>query len=138
MIADFVIVGAGSAGCALAHRLGEAGHSVIVIEYGGSDAGPFIQMPAALSYPMNMARYDWGFESEPEPNLGGRRLVCPRGKVIGGSSSINGMVYVRGQPWARTVGPSPMCCHISSGWSAGMTAGTVATRHGAARTARST
>ncbi len=96
MIADFVIVGAGSAGCALAYRLGEAGHSVIVIEYGGSDAGPFIQMPAALSYPMNMRRYDWGFESEPEPHLGGRRLVCPRGKVIGGSSSINGMVYVRG------------------------------------------
>jgi choline dehydrogenase len=53
-------------------------------------------MPAALSYPMNMKRYDWGFQSEPEPHLGGRRLACPRGKVIGGSSSINGMVYVRG------------------------------------------
>jgi len=94
--ADFVIVGAGSAGCVLAHRLSEAGASVLVIEYGGSDAGPFIQMPAALSYPMNMGRYDWGFRSEPEPNLGGRRLACPRGKVIGGSSSVNGMVYVRG------------------------------------------
>ncbi|NND20326.1 MAG: choline dehydrogenase [Silicimonas sp.] len=96
MQADYVIVGAGSAGCALAYRLSEAGHSVIVIEYGGTDAGPLIQMPAALSYPMNMARYDWGFWSEPEPHLGNRRLACPRGKVIGGSSSVNGMVYVRG------------------------------------------
>ena len=96
MQADFVIVGAGSAGCAMAYRLSEAGHSVIVIEYGGTDAGPFIQMPAALSYPMNMRRYDWGFLTEPEPQLNNRRLVCPRGKVIGGSSSINGMVYVRG------------------------------------------
>jgi choline dehydrogenase len=96
MEADFVIVGAGSAGCAMADRLSAAGRSVVVIEYGGSDAGPFIQMPGALSYPMNMARYDWGYRTEPEPHLGGRRLACPRGKVIGGSSSINGMVYVRG------------------------------------------
>lgn len=96
MEADFVIVGAGSAGCAMAYRLSEAGSSVLVIEHGGTDAGPFIQMPAALSYPMNMSRYDWGYQSEPEPHLGGRKLVVPRGKVIGGSSSINGMVYVRG------------------------------------------
>ena len=96
MEADYVIVGAGSAGCAMAYRLSEAGRSVLVIEHGGSDWGPLIQMPAALSYPMNMARYDWGYRSEPEPHLGGRRLACPRGKVIGGSSSINGMVYVRG------------------------------------------
>ena len=96
MQADYVIVGAGSAGCAMAYRLSEAGHSVIVIEFGGSDAGPLIQMPGALSYPMNMPRYDWGYWSEPEPHLGGRQLACPRGKVIGGSSSINGMVYVRG------------------------------------------
>ena len=97
MEADFVIVGSGSAGAAMAARLSEDGrHSVLVIEYGGTDAGPFIQMPAALSYPMNMARYDWGFRSEPEPHLGGRQLACPRGKVLGGSSSVNGMVYVRG------------------------------------------
>ncbi|WP_171133508.1 MULTISPECIES: choline dehydrogenase [unclassified Ruegeria] len=96
MEADFVIVGAGSAGCAMAYRLSLAGASVLVIEHGGTDAGPFIQMPAALSYPMNMRRYDWGYLSEPEPHLNNRRLVCPRGKVIGGSSSINGMVYVRG------------------------------------------
>ena len=96
MEADFVIVGAGSAGCAMAYRLAEAGQSVLVIEHGGTDACPFIQMPAALSYPMNMKRYDWGFQSEPEPHLNNRRLAVPRGKVIGGSSSINGMVYVRG------------------------------------------
>lgn len=96
MTPDYVIVGAGSAGCALAYRLVMAGKRVDLIEYGGSDMGPFIQMPAALSYPMNMRRYDWGFSSEPEPHLGGRSLVTPRGKVVGGSSSINGMVFVRG------------------------------------------
>ncbi|WP_294621667.1 choline dehydrogenase [uncultured Roseovarius sp.] len=96
MEADYIIVGAGSAGCAMAYRLSEAGHRVLVLEHGGSDAGPFIQMPGALSYPMNMRRYDWGYQSEPEPHLGNRRLACPRGKVIGGSSSINGMAYVRG------------------------------------------
>ncbi len=96
MQADYVIIGSGSAGSTIAYRLAEAGKRVIVIEQGGSDAGPFIQMPAALSYPMNMGIYDWGFQSEPEPHLGGRQLATPRGKVIGGSSSINGMVYVRG------------------------------------------
>ena len=96
MEADYVIVGAGSAGCAIAYRLAEAGRSVLVVEHGGTDAGPFIQMPGALSYPMSMKMYDWGYESEPEPYLNDRRLACPRGKVIGGSSSINGMCYVRG------------------------------------------
>jgi choline dehydrogenase len=95
--ADYLIVGSGSAGSVLANRLSEdTACSVLVLEHGGTDAGPFIQMPAALSYPMNMKRYDWGYETQPEPALNGRRLVCPRGKVIGGSSSINGMVYVRG------------------------------------------
>ncbi len=97
MEADYVIVGSGSAGSALAYRLSEDGrYSIIVIEFGGTDFGPFIQMPAALSFPMNMTRYDWGFSTEPEPHLGGRMLATPRGKVLGGSSSINGMVYVRG------------------------------------------
>jgi len=97
MEADFVIIGSGSAGSAMAYRLSEDGqHSVIVIEYGGPDIGPLIQMPAALSFPMNMETYDWGFSTEPEPHIGGRSLVTPRGKVVGGSSSINGMVYVRG------------------------------------------
>ena len=96
MNADYVIIGAGSGGSAVAYRLAEAGRSVLVVELGGTDAGPFIQMPGALSYPMNMKRYDWGLSTEPEPHLGGRVLATPRGKVIGGSSSINGMVYVRG------------------------------------------
>ncbi len=96
MEADYIVIGAGSGGCAMTYRLAEAGKSVIVIEHGGWDGGPFIQMPGALSYPMNMKVYDWGYQSEPEPHLGGRRLATPRGKVMGGSSSINGMVYVRG------------------------------------------
>jgi choline dehydrogenase len=96
MEADYVIIGAGSAGSAMAYRLSEAGRSVIVVEHGGSDWGPFINMPAALSYPMGMKRYDWGYVTEPEPHMDNRVMACPRGKVIGGSSSINGMIYVRG------------------------------------------
>jgi choline dehydrogenase-like flavoprotein len=96
---DYVVVGSGSAGAVLAHRLSEDGrHRVLVLEFGGSDRSVFIQMPSALAIPMNSPRYDWGYRTEPEPNLGGRSLHCPRGKVIGGSSSINGMVYVRGNP----------------------------------------
>jgi choline dehydrogenase len=96
---DYVVVGAGSAGCVLANRLSEDGRfSVLLLEYGGSDRSIFIQMPTALSIPMNMPRYNWGYQSEPEPQLGGRRMQTPRGKVLGGSSSINGMVYVRGNP----------------------------------------
>ncbi len=94
---DYVFVGAGSAGCVLADRLTENGrNTVLLLQYGGSDRSPFIQMPAALSIPMNMSRYDWRYHTEPEPGLGGRRLHTPRGKVLGGSSSINGLVYVRG------------------------------------------
>jgi choline dehydrogenase len=94
---DFIIIGSGSAGSVMAARLSEdRRNKVLVLEYGGTDRGPLIQMPSALSYPMNMNLYNWGFETEPEPHLGGRRLVTPRGKVIGGSSSINGRVYVRG------------------------------------------
>jgi len=94
---DFIIVGAGSAGCVLASRLTEdPSCRVLLIEAGGSDRSIFIQMPTALSIPMNMAKYNWSFESEPEPYLNNRRMHCPRGKVLGGSSSINGMVYVRG------------------------------------------
>ena len=96
---DYIIIGAGSAGCVLAGRLTENGRSsVLLLEYGGSDRSIFIQMPAALSIPMNSKAYNWGYRSEPEPHLGGRRIACPRGKVLGGSSSINGMVYVRGHP----------------------------------------
>lgn len=96
---DYIIIGAGSAGCVLADRLSADGRNrVLVLEYGGSDRSIFIQMPSALSIPMNMAKYNWMYESEPEPALKGRRIHCPRGKVLGGSSSINGLVYVRGNP----------------------------------------
>ena len=96
---DYIIVGAGSAGCVLADRLTEDGRSsVLVLEYGGSDRSVFIQMPAALSIPMNSKAYNWGYWSEPEPHLGGTAHRLSRGKVLGGSSSINGMVYVRGHP----------------------------------------
>jgi choline dehydrogenase len=96
---DYIIVGAGSAGCVLASRLSEDGkHSVLVLEHGGSDRSVFIQMPSALSIPMNMPKYNWGYHSEPEPCLDGRRLHCPRGRALGGSSSINGLVYIRGNP----------------------------------------
>ncbi len=94
---DYIIIGAGSAGCVLAHRLSEDPRmSVLLLEFGGSDASPFIQMPSALSIPMNSPKYDWGYHSTPEPELNNRKMHVPRGKVLGGSSSINGMVYVRG------------------------------------------
>ncbi len=94
---DYIIVGAGSAGCILANRLTESGeHRVLLLEKGGSDKHIFIRMPTALSYPMNMDRFTWQFHSQPEPGIDNRVLHCPRGKVLGGSSSINGMVYVRG------------------------------------------
>ena len=96
---DYVVVGAGSAGAIIAARLSEDPKvSVALIEAGGSDRSMFIRMPTALSIPMNMPKYNWGFESNPEPFVNNRRLDCPRGKVLGGSSSINGMAFVRGNP----------------------------------------
>ncbi|MBQ4809957.1 choline dehydrogenase [Pseudoalteromonas luteoviolacea] len=94
---DYIIVGAGSAGCVLANRLSaDPQHKVLLLETGGSDKSIFIKMPTALSIPMNTEKYAWQFHTEEEPYLNNRKMHCPRGKVLGGSSSINGMVYVRG------------------------------------------
>ncbi len=109
---DFLIVGGGSAGSALANRLSaDPGVRVLVLEAGRPDFGfdPLIQMPGALMFPMGNRFYDWKFESEPEAFLQGRRLAHPRGKMLGGSSSINGMVFQRGNPldyerWAADPG----------------------------------
>jgi choline dehydrogenase len=96
---DYVVVGAGSAGCVLADRLTADGtRRVLLVEYGGADGSIYIQMPSALSIPMNLPKYNWFYHTEPEPHLNGRRMHTPRGKVLGGSSSINGLVYIRGNP----------------------------------------
>jgi choline dehydrogenase len=94
---DYIIVGAGTAGSVLAARLSEnTENRVLVIEAGPKDRSIFIHMPAAFSEPLKSDRLNWGFYSEPEPAMNNRRMYCPRGRVIGGSSSINGMVYIRG------------------------------------------
>ena len=98
---DYVIVGGGSAGCALANRISaDPGTTVLVLEAGRSDIklDPFIHMPAALPYPIGNRLYDWKYESEPEPFMDGRKVYHARGKVLGGSSSINGMIFQRGNP----------------------------------------
>lgn len=98
---DFVIVGGGSAGSALANRLSaDSGNRVLVLEAGRPDYpwDVFIHMPAALTFPIGSRFYDWKYESEPEPHMNGRRIHHARGKVLGGSSSINGMIFQRGNP----------------------------------------
>jgi choline dehydrogenase len=109
---DFVIVGGGSAGCALANRLSlDPSTSVLVLEAGHSDfkIDPFIHMPAALPFPIGSRFYDWRYETEPEPYMNGRKVFHARGRVLGGSSSINGMIFQRGNPldyerWAAEPG----------------------------------
>ena len=96
---DFIIIGAGSAGCVLANRLSaEPGRRVLLLEAGGRDVNPLIHMPAGIARLAHNRRINWNYSTEPEPALNGRRLYWPRGKVLGGSSSINAMCYVRGQP----------------------------------------
>jgi choline dehydrogenase len=109
---DFVIIGGGSAGCALANRLSaDPANRVLVLEAGRTDSrwDVFIHMPAALAFPIGSRFYDWKYESEPEPHMGGRRIYHARGKVLGGSSSVNGMIFQRGNPmdyerWASDPG----------------------------------
>lgn len=107
---DYIIVGAGSAGCVLANRLTEdSGVNALVLEAGPQDNSIFIHMPSAFAYPLAGTKYNWWYESEPEPYLDNRRMYCPRGRVVGGSSSINGMIYIRGHAfdydaWARRQG----------------------------------
>src|SRR5688572_21626796 len=109
---DFVIVGGGSSDLALANRLSaDPANRVLVLEAGRNDSrwDVFIHMPAALTFPIGSRFYDWKYESEPEPHMGGRRIYHARGKVLGGSSSINGMIFQRGNPldyerWAADPG----------------------------------
>ncbi|HTY65616.1 MAG TPA: GMC family oxidoreductase N-terminal domain-containing protein, partial [Alphaproteobacteria bacterium] len=96
---DFVIVGAGSAGCVLANRLSADGkNTVLLLEAGPRDTNPWIHIPLGYGRLFVDSKINWGYSSEPEPHLNGRRIYNPRGKVLGGSSSINGLIYIRGQP----------------------------------------
>ena len=106
MQSDFIVVGAGSAGCVVAARLAEAGHRVCLLEAGGHDRYPLIHIPAGVGHLLYNPHYNWMYASEPEDGTMGRQIHTPRGKVLGGSSSINGMLYVRGNPadydgWAQ-------------------------------------
>ena len=104
---DYIIIGAGSAGCVLANRLSEdPGATVLLLEAGGGDRHPYVQIPLGLGKLQQRRMFDWGYDSEPEPGLNDRRLAVFRGKVLGGSSSVNVMLYTRGHRgdfdrWAR-------------------------------------
>ena len=107
MKADYVIVGAGSAGCVLANRLSEDPTTrVVLLEAGGRDWSPYIHVPAGFMKLLDHPTLTWGYHAEPDPGTAGRAILYPRGRVLGGSSSINGLIYIRGQPedfdhWAQ-------------------------------------
>ena len=123
---DVVVVGAGSAGCVLSARLTENPNiTLCVIEAGGRDRNLWIHLPVGFGKVVPDPRINWGYATEPEPGLGGRSIIWPRGKVLGGSGSINGLVFLRGAPldydeWQRLGamgGVTATCCRTSSGWS---------------------
>ena len=125
---DYIIVGAGSAGCLLAYRLGaNPENRILVIEAGGPDTDPLIHIPLGLGKMHDKRAHDWGYDAEPEESMQGRRIEAMRGKVVGGSSSINVMAYVRGHrgdydrwpPTAQRVGRMLTYCPTSEGWSRG-------------------
>ncbi|MEO8669368.1 MAG: GMC family oxidoreductase N-terminal domain-containing protein, partial [Bauldia sp.] len=94
---DYIVIGAGSAGCVLANRLSaDPDNSVLLIEAGGYDRHPLVQLPMLMGKLMHSRIYNWQFETEPEAEFGNRKVYWPRGKVLGGTSTINGMIYVRG------------------------------------------
>src|SRR5262245_42302469 len=95
---DYIIVGAGTAGCVLANRLSASGPRVLLLEAGGEDRNIWIHIPLGYGRLFSNATVNWLYQTEPEPELNGRQVIQPRGKVLGGSSSINGLLYVRGQP----------------------------------------
>lgn len=95
---DYIVIGAGSAGCVVAGRLAERGHHVLLLEAGGPDRSPWIHIPLGYARLYDNPKLNWRYTSEPEPHLNGRRLFQPRGKVLGGTGAINGMIYMRGQP----------------------------------------
>ena len=120
---DYIIVGAGSAGCVLANRLSvNPDHRVLLLEAGGRDTNYLFRLPMLMGKLMHSGIYNWGYHTEPEPHLDGRKVYWPRGKVLGGSSTINGMIYVRGNPrittagsgWDSLAGPMTACCPASS------------------------
>ncbi len=127
---DYVIVGGGSAGCAIANRLSaDPSSSVLVMEAGRSDyiIDPFIHMPAALPIPIGNRLYDWKYETDPEPYMNDRKVFHARGKILGGSSSINGMIFSAATRWTTSAGPptrawragtTSTACRTSSAWRA--------------------